>query len=171
VPAEVSSALALAVLVLLVMAAWRDIATRTIPDTIGLLLFATGGLMRIREGPLALALSVGIALLFFALLLIAYTRGLLGGGDVKLMTSIAAGLSPFDCYRFVTATAIAGGLMGIAYLLLSRWLSGHYEPNHTSLLNRVCAIECWRIRRRAALPYGVAIAAGGAFVLLRSGSF
>ncbi len=170
-PAEVSSALGFVVLVLLVMAAWRDIATRTIPDTIGLLLLATGGLMRIREGPSALALSAGIALLLFALLLITYARGLLGGGDVKLMTAIAVGLSPFDCYRFVMATAITGGLMGICYLLLSRRLSGRYEPNHTSLLNRVGAIECWRIRRRASLPYGVAIAAGGAFALLRSGSF
>ena len=170
-PAEVSSALALAILVFLVMAAWRDIATRTIPDTIGLLLLATSALMRIRDGPLALALSAGIAMVLFALLLIAYARGLLGGGDVKLMTAITVGLSPFDCYRFVMATALAGGLLGIAYLLLSRRLRGHYKANRTSLLNRVGAIECWRIRRRASLPYGVAIAAGGAFVLLRSGSF
>ena len=64
-------------------------------------------------------------MVLFALLLIAYSRGLIGGGDVKLMTALAVGLSPFDCYRFVVATAIAGGLLGIAYLLLSRRLAGH----------------------------------------------
>ena len=170
-PAEVSSALALAILVFLMMAAWRDVATRTIPDTIGLLLLATSALMRIRDGPLALALSAGIAMLLFALLLIAYARGLLGGGDVKLMTAIAVGLSPFNCYRFVMATALAGSLLGIAYLLLSRRLRGHYKADRTSLINRVSAIECWRIRRRASLPYGVAIAAGEPLCCCTLGSF
>ena len=37
--------LRLTILVFLVMAAWRDIATRTIPDAIGLLLLATSALM------------------------------------------------------------------------------------------------------------------------------
>jgi prepilin peptidase CpaA len=158
-------------LVLLVMAAWRDIATRTIPNTIGLLLAAAGAFARILEGPAAFAFSAGSALLLFALLLILYSRGLLGGGDVKLMTAIAVGLSPFDCYRFVIATALAGGVLGIAYLLLSLRLNGHYKAGRSSFVNRVGAIEAWRIRRRASLPYGVAIAAGGAFVLLHAGRF
>jgi prepilin peptidase CpaA len=151
--------------------AWRDIATRTIPDTISLLLIAIGALARILDGPAALALSAGAALLLFALLLIVYSRGLLGGGDVKLMTAIAVGLSPLDCYRFVMATAIAGGVQGIAYLLLSRWLNGRYKAKRSSFVNRVAAIEARRIRRRVSLPYGVAIAAGGAFVLLHGGIF
>jgi Flp pilus assembly protein protease CpaA len=33
---------------------------------------------------------------------------------------------------------------------------------------RVAAIERWRIRRRGPVPYGVAIAIGGAFVVLTS---
>jgi prepilin peptidase CpaA len=160
----------IAMLALLVMAAWRDIATRTIPDTISLLLIAIGALARILDGPAALALSAGTALLLFALLLVLYSRGLLGGGDVKLMTAIAVGLSPPDCYRFIIATALAGGLHGIVYLLLSRCLNGCYKPGRSSFLNRVAAIESWRIRGRVSLPYGVAIAAGGAFVLLHSGS-
>jgi prepilin peptidase CpaA len=160
-----------ATLTLLIIAAWRDVATRTIPDTVGLLLVATGALARLRDGPLALAISAGSAALLFAMLLIAYARGLVGGGDVKLMTAIAVGLSPLDCYRFVIATAIAGGLLGIAYLALSRLLNGQYKTPRPSLLSRVCAIECWRIRHRSPLPYGIAIAAGGAFVALHSGSF
>ena len=87
---------------------------------LSLLLLATGGLARILEGPSAFALSVATALLLLILLLIAYSRGLIGGGDVKIMTALAVGLSPLDCYRFVVATAIAGGILGIAYLLLSR---------------------------------------------------
>jgi prepilin peptidase CpaA len=156
---------------LLMIAAWCDVATRTIPDTLSLLLLASGGLTRVLEGPSALALSVGTALLLFALLLIAFSRGLIGGGDVKLMTAFTIGISPLDSYRFVVATAIVGGLLAITYLLLSRMPHFVGQIRRTSLLGRVFTIEAWRIRRHGPLPYGVAIAAGGTFVLLHSGSF
>jgi prepilin peptidase CpaA len=155
---------------LLMMAAWRDVATRTIPDTISLLLIATGAITRILDGPAALALSAGSALLLFVLLLFAYSRGFIGGGDVKIMTALAVGLSPLDCYRFVIATAIAGGFLGIGYLLLSRRRTSVGEGKRISLLARVVAVEVWRIRHHFSLPYGVAIAAGGAFVLLHTRS-
>src|SRR4051812_9364161 len=108
--------LVLAALVLLLTAVWRDIATRTIPDAVSLMLIAVGGLARMIEGPSALALSAGTALVLFVLLLAAYSRRYIGGGDVKIMVAFAIGLSPPDCYRFVVATAIAGGLLGIVYL-------------------------------------------------------
>jgi prepilin peptidase CpaA len=155
---------------LLMMAAWRDLATRTIPDTIGLLLVATGAMARILNGPSALALSAGTALLLFVLLLVAHSRGFIGGGDVKVMTALAVGLSPLDCYRFVIATAIAGGFLSVGYLLFSRRPTGISERKRTSALARVVAVEIWRIRRHWSLPYGVAIAAGGAFVLLHTRS-
>ena len=158
-------------LVLLVVAAWYDVATRTIPDIIGVLLVVMGGLARLIEGPSALAFSAGTAVLLFGLLLIVYSRGFIGGGDVKIITALAVGLSPFDSYRFVVAMAVAGGLLGIVYLLLSRRMNALDLIRRTSSLGRVLAIEAWRIRRRGSLPYGVAIAAGGAFVLLHPGSF
>ena len=162
---------ALSVLVLLLIAAWRDLATRTIPDTVSLLVVATGLLVRGLEGPLALALSAATALLFFVVLLGVYARGLIGGGDVKIMTALAVALSPLDSYRFVVATAIAGGVLAVAYLLLSRRRHAPSGTRPVSLLGRVAAVESRRIARRGPLPYAVAIAAGGAFVLLHPGSF
>jgi len=164
----------LAMSALLMMAAWRDVATRTIPDTISLLLAVTGGLARVIEGSSALALSAGTALLLFVLLLIAFSRGVIGGGDVKLMTALAVGLAPLDCYRFVIATALVGGLLGISYLLLSHLLppgnlQGLCQTRRVSFLDRVAVVESWRIRRRGPLPYGVAIAAAGAFILFHQG--
>src|SRR4051812_19316082 len=64
----------LTMLLLLMLAAWRDVATRTIPNGIGLLLVATGAVARILEGPSALPLSPATALVLFVMLLIAYTR-------------------------------------------------------------------------------------------------
>jgi prepilin peptidase CpaA len=167
----VSVSFVIAMLVLLTAGAWRDIATRTIPDEVNALLLTAGGLARLFQGPPVLFYSVSAALLLFLLLMAAYSRGLIGGGDVKLMTALAIGLSPFDCYRFVVATALAGGILGIAYLLLSSGLRPMRKSRGSSLLGRVLAVETWRIRRHGPLPYGVAIAAGGAFVLLHPGSF
>ncbi len=163
--------LLLAASALLLIAAWRDVVSRIIPDTIGLLLLVMGGLARLFEGPSALASSAATALFLFILLMIAYSRGFIGGGDVKLMTALAIGLSPLDCYRFVVATAIAGGLLGIAYLVLSRSTRLPRPAGGRSLLRRIMAVEFWRARRRGSLPYGVAIAAGGTFVLLHTGSY
>ena len=105
----------------------------------------------------------------FCLLLILHSRGLIGGGDVKVMTALAVGLSPLDCYRFIVATAIAGGLLGTSYLVLSARLPAMHSVRGASLLNRVAILETRRIRRRGPLPYCVAIAAGGTFVLLHTG--
>jgi prepilin peptidase CpaA len=156
---------------LLIVTAWRDVVTRSIPNTIALLLVATGAIARIVDGgPSALAVSAATALLLFVLLVVTYSRGFIGGGDVKIMTALAVGLSPLDCYRFVIATTIAGGFLGIGYFVLSRRPAGIRERRRTCVLARVVAVEVWRIRRRWPLPYGVAIAAGGTFVLLHIGS-
>jgi prepilin peptidase CpaA len=162
--------LALLATVLLALGAWRDIATRTIPDMVGLLLLAIGGCARLLQGPLALTSSLGASFILFSMLMIAYSRQLIGGGDVKVMTAFCVGLSPLASYHFVVATAIAGGLLGLLYLLLSRMPDFVCRTKSRSLLGRVLAIEAWRIRRRGPLPYGVAIAAGGAFVVFSSGS-
>jgi prepilin peptidase CpaA len=162
--------LLLAASALLLIAAWRDVVSRTIPDVVGLLLLAIGGLSRSFDGPSALAISMAAALLLFALLMVAYSRGFIGGGDVKLMTALAIGLSPLNCYRFVVATAIAGGLLGIVYIVLSRSTRLPRPASDRSLLGRIMAVEFWRARRRGSLPYGVAIAAGGTFVLFHTGS-
>jgi prepilin peptidase CpaA len=162
----VSEMLVTAMLALLLAAAWRDVITRTIPDTISVLLLAAGGFGQFHNGVLAIAASAVTALLLFALLFVLFTRGLLGGGDVKLLTALAVGLAPYDCYRLVVATALSGGLLAIGYLLLSRLKRRQYTITRRSLFHRILAVERWRIRRHGPLPYAVAIAAGGAFVLL-----
>jgi len=161
----------IAIIGLVITAAWRDLATRTIPNAISAITLTLGVVVRIEAGLTALVLSSAAAFILFSLLLFAYARRLVGGGDVKLMSALAAGLSPLDSYHFVVATAIAGGILAVAYLLLSRRLQAIRKPAGKSLLSRVIAIETWRICRRSPLPYGVAIAVGAAFVLLHPGSF
>lgn len=159
---------------LLLAAAWRDVATRIIPDGISIALAATGLLARGIEGPGALAASVLAALLLFLILLVPAMRGALGGGDLKLATALAVGLPPLASYHFVVATAAAGGALALLYLACGRLVpaasaAAAGRPRRpSSLPRRVLAAEAWRIRRRGPLPYGVAIALGGVIVLLRT---
>jgi prepilin peptidase CpaA len=168
---------AIAAVCLLAFAAWRDVATRTIPDEVSLVLAALGLMVRAVEGGLpALGWSVAVAFLLFLLLLPLAMFGMLGGGDLKLASALALGLPPLGSYHFVVATAIAGGVLALIYLLLGRVLAAHRpvaaaQPRvvptrrGAPLARRVLEAEAWRVRRRGPLPYGVAIATGGVLAL------
>jgi len=160
--------LTLSMLALLLIVARCNAATRIIQDTISLVVVVIGTLVRAVEEASALARSVGTAFLFIMLLLV-YSRGMIGGGDVKIMAALAVALAPIDSYRFVVATAFAGGFLAIAYLLLAHRLHALPNSRPTSLLGRVAAVESWRIRRRGPLPHGGTPA--DAFVLFFPGSF
>jgi prepilin peptidase CpaA len=155
---------------LLLTAAYRDLVTRTIPDWVSILLAACGLLTRVLIGPQAAAVSAIAAVALFALLLLAHSRGALGGGDVKLMAALAFGLSLPELYHFVFVTGICGGVLAGIHLTLRRvWkdLAPMKPPSRGTVgLFRVLTAERWRIARRGPLPYGVAIACGGIAALV-----
>jgi prepilin peptidase CpaA len=103
-------------------------------------------------------------------LLLLATRGLLGGGDVKLAGALAVALPPAAVWDLVVATTLAGGALGIGYIVAARSLSVPARAVPAGLFHRVLRVEARRIRRRGPLPYAVAIAAGGALVLLQAGT-
>lgn len=166
-----SLAVALVAVALLGFAAWRDLATRTIPDGVSVALAAIGVAARSYQGFEAITASVLGALALGAVLFALHARGLIGGGDVKLATALAIGLAPLDTWNLVVATAFAGGLLGLLYLALPSILPARRNlaaPRAAAIPLRFLAVEAWRIRRRGPLPYGVAIAAGGTLVLLQT---
>ena len=71
-----------AIAVLLAVAAWRDVATRLIPDRISVLVALLGLAERAAAGPAETVVSLALAAGLFLLLLPAVSRGVLGGGDV-----------------------------------------------------------------------------------------
>jgi prepilin peptidase CpaA len=151
--------------VLLLTAACRDLVTRTIPDTVSILLVACGLASRALTGSSGLIASVVASITLFCLLLLAHGRGMLGGGDVKLMAAVACGLSLPELYRFILVTGLSGGVLAGIHLSFRRILKG-FAPMKppspgTNALYRLLAAERWRIARRGPLPYGVAIACGG----------
>lgn len=156
---------------LLGFAAWRDIATRTIPDSISIAIIAVGVVARMFDGWQALGISLFVAAIVFVCLIPLQTRGLLGGADLKLLTALAVGLSPAGTYHLVIAVMLLGAALAAVYMalrvLVIRFAPApgpvsHFRDRGTAI--RVATIETWRIRKGAPLPYGIAIAAGAVFV-------
>ena len=141
------------IVVLLGLAAWSDLAIRTIPDWICVALALAGLLIRGSAGAHALAISVGLAGVLFLALVFVHAYGGLGGGDVKLAAALVLGLPASGAYRFLMVTVLAGGVLGLLYLALRQLPAPLPCPSGASRLRRVWTAERWRIRRKGSLPY------------------
>jgi len=98
-------------------------------------------------GPVAYTL-IG-ALLVFALGIVCYWRGYMGGGDVKLIAVLALWAGPGGLFPLILYISVAGGVLSIC------WMS--------PIRPRLAPVMGWAegLRDNTHIPYGVAIAAGG----------
>ena len=90
------------------------------------------------------AIRVGVGVLVFLLFAGAFYLGAMGGGDVKLAGALALWFTPFETLKLIVIMSLAGGLLTLLVLGI------HRARNKEG---------------RAEVPYGVAIAAGGMWLL------
>lgn len=155
-------------ILLLLYVATIDVATRLIRNEICLALALLGIVSQIAS-PMQLAESLTIAAILFLLLFAIYTRGAIGGGDVKLLVALAVGLPQTGVIQLLTVTALAGGVLAFAHLVMRNLPYPRLAPAGSSFARRVYAVERWRHLRHAPLPYGVAISCGGIWTILSKG--
>jgi prepilin peptidase CpaA len=155
-------------ILLLLYVATMDIATRLIRNEICLVL-ALLGIAGQFASPMQVAESLIVATVLLLLLLLIYTRGLIGGGDVKLLVALAIGVPLTGVIELLAITALAGGVLALVHLMMRHLPYPNLAPAGSSLVRRVYAIERWRHLRHAPLPYGVAIAFGGIWTILSKG--
>ena len=155
-------------IVLLLYVATIDIATRLIRNEICLAL-ALLGIAGQLASPMQVAQSLIAAAILLLLLSVIYTRGWIGGGDIKLLVALAIGLPLAGVVQLLTITALAGGVLALVHLMMRLLPYPKLAPAGSSLVRRVYAIERWRHLRHAPLPYGVAIACGGIWTVFSQG--
>jgi prepilin peptidase CpaA len=170
-----SSAMILASAVILLLAAWHDIVSRTVPNWMSIAIACFGVAAAFADGRLAMSLGIGVGM--FALAAFCWRRGWMGGADVKLIGAVAIVLPPGMVPNFVMAMSLAGALHAIAYLLARRvvtappplasqtTLPSVAGSRRRSLGFRALRVERWRISRGGPLPYACAIAFGYLFVI------
>ena len=111
-----ATVLALVALACVVAAAGFDLWRFEIPDTLSVVLIGTAigyGLLTPGFGWLS---HIAATLLFFAVGVGLFALGWMGGGDIKLMTGIAAWTGLWGLVFQLLATSIAGGLMTLLIL-------------------------------------------------------
>jgi len=158
----------------LLVAAAHDVAVRTVPNLVSLIVAVSGLGLNAFDGQLLPALFRGG--LVFAVAWYCWRRGWFGGGDVKLLTACVLLVPPGSVPELILSTATAGGLLAVSYLALARLLRDTVstEPaapdqvgsvRRRNLLCRVWRAERRRIHRGLSLPYSCAIAAGAVLTL------
>jgi prepilin peptidase CpaA len=157
-PALLHSILLFAAATALLFAAAHDVAVRTVPNVVSLIVAVAGLGLQMLDRQLVPALFGGA--LVFAGTWQCWRRGWIGGGDVKLLSACALLVPPALVPELLLSTTIAGGVLALCYLALSRLLPGGPAQRPTSLIGRIWRTERRRIRRRLSLPYACAISAG-----------
>ena len=137
------AALAIALLV----AAFTDLRSRQIANWLTGAIALTAPLFWWANG-LSLwpevAVQVGVAVATFAVLAVLFALRAMGGGDVKLLTALALWIAPVMFLKLVVIMALLGGVLTLIF-----------GARHIMR----------RQRDKIAIPYGVAIAMAGLWVL------
>ncbi len=90
------------------------------------------------------AVQIGLAMIAFAALAGLFALRVMGGGDVKLLSALALWIAPSDYLAMLIVMALVGGVLTLI-------------------------VGSWNVMRRQAgrlsVPYGIAIAAAGLWIL------
>ena len=147
------------------VAAYTDLARRRISNVltlgiaaVALALSATHGLV-----PFLAMLAAYAAVL--AAGTIPYSRGLIGGGDVKLLAAGAVCAGWPGCIDFLLVTSLAGGVLAIVELARARRLRSAFNQLTTAACAGTLGHGVVLDPERRRLPYALAIAAGALFLL------
>ena len=143
----VSEILVLILAAALVAAAVGDVRTRTIPNWLNLAIAVAAipfwYLTDVSLWP-DVAVRVGIAAAVFAIFAAAFALGMMGGGDVKLVAALSLWLPPAAVLALLVVMSLAGGALTLAMAARHR------------IARRTEKLE---------IPYGVAIAFGGLWLI------
>ena len=105
------------------------------------------------------ALAVAAAIVLFGLGILFFSRGWLGGGDVKLITATALLIGAYDTPAFLFLMSIIGSVLALViliYVRLARFIGATLpESDDTTIAGA----------DRFKVPYGVAVAIAASVVV------
>jgi prepilin peptidase CpaA len=136
-----------ALVVALLTAAFTDLRSRQIANWLNLGIALGAPLFWWATGLTLwpdVAAQLGVAAVTFAFLTVLFVMNAMGGGDVKLLTALALWIDPTNFLRLIIVMALLGGVLTLIFGGL------HVFRRRTE---------------KVAIPYGVAIAAAGLWVI------
>lgn len=133
--------------VALLTAAFTDLKSRRIANWLNLGVALGAPLFWLASGLAVwpdMAMQLGVAVATFMVLSVLFALKAMGGGDVKLLTALALWIAPAHFLKLLVVMALVGGV-------LTLFFGGWHVIR--------------RQRDKIAIPYGVAIAAAGLWVI------
>ncbi|MCW5735755.1 MAG: prepilin peptidase [Enhydrobacter sp.] len=145
-------------------AAAQDLRTRRIANGFSISIvalfavFAIAGLVSGRLPTSSIGAALACAVLVYCVGAGAFAIGALGGGDVKLLAAVSLFAGSARLLELLAVAALAGGVLGVATLA-------------GTLVSRSPGWDACTLRARLSgdMPFGPAIAAGGAWIALSPG--
>lgn len=145
-------------------AGWRDLRSFTIPNGAIIALAALYPVhVATALSPVAWEMAMGLAGITFVLGCGLFALRAMGGGDVKLLTLAVLWAGGANAAGFILVTALAGLVLAAAFAL-GAVVSARAQNAGASAAGfplRLAPIA------KTKIPYGVAIAAGGLYVVVR----
>jgi prepilin peptidase CpaA len=142
---------------LLVIAAYTDVTQFRIPNWICLalavLFIAFGYLSGISPINGAIRLGIGFSVLAGGMMI--HSKGIIGGGDVKLIAALSMWLEPQALPSFVLTILVLGGVLALIVLVLRKLKASLPEG-----IGRAGGLELL-FKENGGIPYGVAISIAG----------
>lgn len=139
--------LLIALAIALLYAAFTDIRSRTIANWLNLAIAAVAPVFWWASGFSLwpdVAIQFGVAIAAFAVFAGLFALGMMGGGDVKLLSALALWIEPNAFLQLLFVMALAGGVLTVG----------------------MAVVHAMRKQKeKLAIPYGVAIAFGAFWVL------
>jgi prepilin peptidase CpaA len=134
--------------------ALSDISTFTIPNWVsgalvaGFIVFAL-----LRWGEMPLVFHLLVALITFVVCFPLWKFKLLGGGDLKFLTSISLWMGPNSILPFLFALGVAAAVFALALMWLRRWNAYFQGSRWPRFVKQLVAKA-----KNHTLPYGLPIA-------------
>jgi len=149
--------IAFASMALLAIAAYSDIKMLRIPNLLVIAIAAIGVARLVLLGDLLSAIyAVGFGLFVFLIGILLFSRGIVGGGDVKLLVATILLIRYRDLFEFFVVMSVVGAILSVAVVLIHSYLPLVAGPRLAVRLPK----------SRLPVPYGVAIATAGIVTLL-----
>lgn len=142
----------------MIFAALMDIFTMTIPNKVSLALLIGFVVVAPFSGlPLQqIGMHLLAGLLVLAITIAMFSKGLVGGGDAKLLSAAALWIGFDLLLTFIAVVGVFGGLLAVAILF------------YRKVIPEVWVVkQKWAARlheAKSGIPYGVAIAAGAVWI-------
>lgn len=157
----------------LTLSAAADLRARIIPNRFSILIALCGLTLQLRAGPEQAWIGILAAMSLFTALGVLAHFGLLGGGDVKLISAATLLAPPPGIPLLLAEIALAGGALSVIYLaagFILRRRPQLYRPLGKAPAGRFSKWlkrEATRMARGFPVPYALAVLGGVTYHIVR----